>query len=103
MIVPVQSIKPGHGEKRSRKQELAVLALLSEPNFEVAADKVGVSKSTLWRWMQTEGFQEHYREAKLSGGTSYFKATASYFNRCGHFGSSDERCRGSCHGSSSSR
>ena len=29
----------GHGEKFSRKQELAVLALITEPSFEAAAKK----------------------------------------------------------------
>jgi transposase len=54
----------GHGEKFSRKQELAVLALITEPSFEAAAKKVGVSLSTLYKWNQREDFQELFRKAK---------------------------------------
>lgn len=54
----------GHGEKRSRKEDLAVIALLSEPTIGKAAKRVGVSEATLWRWMQDESFQELYREAR---------------------------------------
>lgn len=54
----------GHGEKLSRKQELAIISLLMEPTITVAAEKTGVSEATLWRWLQQEQFQEAYREAK---------------------------------------
>lgn len=55
----------GHGEKRSRKEDLAILALLSEKTMKDAAEKVGISEATLWRWMQQEDFREKYQEAKL--------------------------------------
>ncbi|MGG4156878.1 MULTISPECIES: hypothetical protein [Bacteria] len=54
----------GHGEKRSRKEDIAILALLTEPTMGGAAEKAGVSESTLWRWMQEESFKERYQEAK---------------------------------------
>lgn len=55
----------GHGEKQSRKQDLAILALLTEKTLKDAADKVGIGESTLWRWMQEDGFKQKYQDAKL--------------------------------------
>jgi len=57
-------VKVGHGEKKSRKKEMAVIALLTEPSIPKAAARVGISEATLWRWMQDDDFQELYREAK---------------------------------------
>jgi predicted ArsR family transcriptional regulator len=54
----------GHGEKLSRKQELAVIALITESTIKLAADKVGISESTLRRWIQLDEFQEQFKEAK---------------------------------------
>lgn len=56
--------KKGHGEKQSRKQDLAIMALLTEKTLKNAAEKVGIGEATLWRWMQEEEFKEKYREAK---------------------------------------
>jgi transposase-like protein len=47
----------GHGEKFSRQQEAAVAALLTEPTYAAAARKVGLSESTLYRWMQKPAFR----------------------------------------------
>jgi hypothetical protein len=46
-----------------------VVALLQHPTIEKAAAAVGVSHVTLWRWMQTEEFQQAYRKARRG---SYF-------------------------------
>jgi len=54
----------GHGEKLSRKQELAIAALLSEPTIAAAAEKVGIGEATLWRWLQREDFQADYQRAR---------------------------------------
>ncbi len=54
----------GHGEKRSRKEDLALAALISEPTLGEAAKKVGISEVTLWRWLQDPEFQEKYRTAR---------------------------------------
>jgi hypothetical protein len=54
----------GHGEKLTRKQELAVISLITEPTLRGAAEKVGIAESTLRRWMQLEDFQEQFKEAK---------------------------------------
>jgi transposase-like protein len=57
--------KKGHGEKQSRKQDLAILALLTEKTLKDAADKVGIGEATLWRWQQQEEFKKKYQDAKL--------------------------------------
>ncbi len=54
----------GHGEKKSRKEDLAILALLTEPTMKSAAEKAGVAEITLWRWMQQAEFKEKYQTAK---------------------------------------
>lgn len=54
----------GHGEKKSRKQELAILALITEGSIKDAAKKAGIGETTLYRWMQEEEFNKQYREAK---------------------------------------
>lgn len=54
----------GHGEKGSRKKELYIACLLTEPNIREAAKKAGISESTGWTWLQDPGFQEEYREAR---------------------------------------
>lgn len=54
----------GHGEKRARKQEAAIIALLQAPTIEEAAKVCGIGESTLWRWMQQPDFQAAYRDAR---------------------------------------
>jgi hypothetical protein len=54
----------GHGEKRTRKQEQLIAALLSHPTIEAAAKSVGISDATAWRWMKTTEFQAAYRQAR---------------------------------------
>lgn len=54
----------GHGQKLTRKQELLIAGILSEPTYAAAAAKAGVSRATLYRWLQLPGFQEAYREAR---------------------------------------
>ena len=54
----------GHGEKQSRKQGQAILALLTCSTVGEAAKQVGVSDVTLWRWLQQEPFREQYRAAR---------------------------------------
>ncbi|HEX2999563.1 MAG TPA: hypothetical protein VHR86_04935 [Armatimonadota bacterium] len=41
----------------TKKQERAVLALLTEPGVDAAAKAVGVNPSTLWRWLQDDNFK----------------------------------------------
>lgn len=54
----------GHGEKQSRKEELAILNLLTHPTLKAAAEATKIGESTLWRWMQQDDFKEKYQEAK---------------------------------------
>jgi hypothetical protein len=51
-------------EKLTPKQESALLALLSHGTIEAAYEAAGVSKSTMWRWMQLSEFQTRYRAAR---------------------------------------
>lgn len=54
----------GHGEKLSRRRELAVAALLAEPTVALAASKAGVSEASLGRWLQRPEFQSAFRAAR---------------------------------------
>lgn len=54
----------GHGEKLSRLQERAIIALLHEPTLRCAADEAGVSEKTLQRWLQDERFRAAFRAAR---------------------------------------
>lgn len=54
----------GHGEKLTRKQEQAVISLLTCSTIGEAAKNTGISEVTLWRWLQLPGFTERYREAR---------------------------------------
>jgi hypothetical protein len=54
----------GHGQKFSRKQEQAIVALLECTTLEMAARRVGIHLSTLKRWLEEPGFQRHYRAAR---------------------------------------
>jgi transposase-like protein len=54
----------GHGAKFGRKQEEAIVALLTQRNVEEAARSIGISTHTLVRWMKLPEFQTAYREAR---------------------------------------
>ena len=54
----------GHGEKKTRKDEQTIAALLACPTIATAARKVGISETTLWRWLQDPEFQSQYRKAR---------------------------------------
>jgi hypothetical protein len=49
------------GENLTAKQEAALVALLSHGTIEAAYASVGVSKTTMWRWMQLPRFQSRYK------------------------------------------
>jgi transposase-like protein len=50
--------------KMGKKQELAVMALLTEPTIKQAAEKVGINEATMHRWLQLDSFQDMFRNAK---------------------------------------
>jgi len=54
----------GHGEKRTRKQQQAIAALLTAPTIAEAAAGCGISEKTLWRWSQQSEFAAAYRKAQ---------------------------------------
>jgi hypothetical protein len=54
----------GHGEKLSRKWEVAIAALLSEPTQEAAARKAGISHKTLRNWLRIPEFSRAFRQAR---------------------------------------
>lgn len=54
----------GHGEKFTRKMEVAIAALISAPSIAEAAKLAGIAEVTLWRWMKDTEFQSYYREAR---------------------------------------
>jgi transposase-like protein len=54
----------GHGAKSDRKEDEAIVALLSQRNVEEAARAVGIAPNTLRRWLKQPEFDAAYREAK---------------------------------------
>ncbi len=54
----------GHGTKFGRKQEEAIVALLTQRNIEEAAKSVGIAPNTLLKWMKDPGFDAEYRAAR---------------------------------------
>lgn len=46
------------------RQDKAVIALLSSPTIEEAATSAGVSRSTIHRWLNEEGFREELRRRR---------------------------------------
>lgn len=54
----------GHGQKLSRKKEQAIATLLSQPSIGGAAKKIGIAEKTLFRWLQLDGFQLAYKNAR---------------------------------------
>jgi len=50
--------------KLSRKQELAISALLTCPTLLAAAQQCGLAAVTLYRWLKDAAFQAGYREAR---------------------------------------
>ena len=54
----------GSRGKLARKQEEAILALLTQRNVDEAARVTKVAARTLYRWMKDPEFDAAYREAK---------------------------------------
>ena len=51
-------------QKLTAKQEQALIALLDCGEIKQAAETAGVTKVTLWRWLQSPDFQARYRAAR---------------------------------------
>ena len=54
----------GHGAKFRRKQEEAIIGLLTQRNTEEAARSINIATKTLLRWMQLPEFDKAYRDAR---------------------------------------
>jgi len=54
----------GHGEKRTRREEAAIAALLTEPTIALAAAKAGIGEATILRWLREPSFGAQYRAAR---------------------------------------
>lgn len=48
----------------SKKQEVAIVELLSCPSVREVSQKVKVSEVTLYRWLNNDTFKAHYRAAR---------------------------------------
>ena len=54
----------GHGAKQRRLWWSAIKALLSEGETGAAADKIGVSRGTLLRWLKDGDFRDSLEQAR---------------------------------------
>ena len=54
----------GHGSKQSQLEGAALAALLTESTIALAAKNVGISESTLLRWLAEPAFKARYRDAR---------------------------------------
>lgn len=81
------------GEQLSRKQDLAIAALITEPTILAAAAKVGVSERTVRLWLEQPNFLAAFKAqckhildvatASLSGATEGAVATLRRNLNCG--------------------
>ena len=62
----------GHGAKLPRKQQAAISALMSYRTMDEAAKAIGVSTSTLRRWMDLPDFREAYLKARRQAVTQSY-------------------------------
>src|SRR5437016_3716175 len=53
-----------HGDKVSRRKELAIAALLANPTVQGAAAAVGVNVRTLCEWLKQPAFKRAYAQAR---------------------------------------
>jgi hypothetical protein len=54
----------GHGEKKSRKLDAFVAAMMTHGSTEAAAEAVGIAASTGYRWLRDEAVIERLRQAR---------------------------------------
>jgi hypothetical protein len=60
----VSSVPKGHGERLSRKQETAIVALLVSRTQQEAAKSIGVHPRTLTEWQRDPVFAAAFRDAR---------------------------------------
>jgi hypothetical protein len=54
----------GHGQKLTARAEALIAALLTESTHANAADKAGVSETTVRRWLRRPAFRRAYKRAR---------------------------------------
>lgn len=54
----------GHGQRRERLQEAAIVALMTCPTIPAAAQQVGICEKTLDSWLKDAAFSTAYRQAR---------------------------------------
>ncbi len=62
--VPIRPNSSHFGAELPPMQQKLIAAMLVESSYEQAAQKAGVSKSTLYRWLSQPEFQEAYKQAR---------------------------------------
>jgi hypothetical protein len=60
----MSSFSAGHGEKKTRKLDQFLAAVLSHKSIEAAAKSVGIAASTGRRWLQQPAVIQRLREAR---------------------------------------
>jgi DNA-binding MurR/RpiR family transcriptional regulator len=46
------------------KQRKAIAALIEHPSIDEAAESCGISRPTIWRWLQNADFRREYQQAQ---------------------------------------
>ncbi len=54
----------GHGQKKSRKREIAIACLLAFPTVKAAAKAAGIAEVTLHRWLKDPDFFSAFQRAR---------------------------------------
>ena len=62
----------------SPEQERGIVALLTEPTIQKAAQAVGVSDTTMHRWLELPAFSRAYRNARREGFRHAIALTQKY-------------------------
>src|SRR5262249_220504 len=57
-------MQKGHGSKLDARQEALIAALLTARTYAAAAEKAGVSESTLYAWLRISEFKPAFRDGR---------------------------------------
>jgi hypothetical protein len=58
------AVSAGHGQKKSRRREIAIGCLLAFPTVKSAAKAAGIAEITLHRWLKDPQFAGDYQRAR---------------------------------------
>jgi hypothetical protein len=59
-----ETVSRDHKNKKQRKVDEFIAALLTHPTLEAAAHAIGISRITAWRWLKDSDFLSRIREAR---------------------------------------